>query len=33
VCQKRLTAAELRIERLVGDGGRVEDISSSGLEE
>jgi exodeoxyribonuclease VII small subunit len=31
VCQSRLTAAELRIEKLVGEGGRVEDIPSSGL--
>jgi exodeoxyribonuclease VII small subunit len=33
VCQKRLTEAELRIERLVGEGDRTEDVPSSGLED
>ena len=31
VCQRRLTAAEMRIEKLVGEGDQVEDIPSSGL--
>ena len=30
VCQKRLTEAELRIEKLVGEGGKVEEMPSSG---
>ena len=33
VCQQRLTEAELRIERLVGEGDRVEEMPSSGLED
>lgn len=33
VCQRRLTEAELRIERLVGDGDRTEEIPSSGLDD
>ena len=33
VCQRRLTEAELRIERLVGEGGEVEEMPSSGLGE
>lgn len=33
VCQRRLTEAELRIERLVGEGGQVEEMPSSGLED
>lgn len=33
VCQQRLTEAELRIERLVGDGDQVEEMPSSGLED
>jgi exodeoxyribonuclease VII small subunit len=33
VCQKRLTEAELRIERLVGEDGKVEEMPSSGLED
>ena len=33
VCQHRLTEAELRIERLVGDGDRTEEIPSSGLDD
>ena len=33
VCQRRLTEAELRIERLVGDEGQVEEMPSSGLED
>jgi exodeoxyribonuclease VII small subunit len=33
VCQKRLTEAELRIEKLVGEGGKVEQMPSSGLDE
>jgi exodeoxyribonuclease VII small subunit len=32
VCQKRLTEAELRIERLMADGDRTEEMPSSGLE-
>jgi exodeoxyribonuclease VII small subunit len=31
VCQRRLTEAELRIERLVGDGDETEEMPSSGL--
>ena len=33
VCQRRLTEAELRIEKLVGEDGRVEEMPSSGLED
>ena len=33
ICQKRLTEAELRIEKLVGEGGRTEEVPSSGLED
>jgi exodeoxyribonuclease VII small subunit len=33
VCQKRLTEAELRIEKLVGEGDKVEQMPSSGLED
>ena len=33
VCQKRLTEAELRIERLVGEGDATEEMPSSGLDE
>jgi len=33
VCQRRLSEAELRIERLVGDGDRTEEMPSTGLEE
>jgi exodeoxyribonuclease VII small subunit len=33
VCQKRLTEAELRIERLVGEGDQVEQMPSSGLDD
>ncbi len=33
VCQKRLTEAELRIEKLVGEGDKVEPMPSSGLED
>jgi len=32
VCQKRLSEAELRIERLVGEGDRTEEMPSTGLE-
>ena len=32
VCQRRLTEAELRIERLVGDKGGTEEMPSVGLE-
>ncbi|UCC93815.1 MAG: exodeoxyribonuclease VII small subunit [Thermoplasmata archaeon] len=32
VCQKRLTEAELRIERLMADGDRTEEMPSSGLD-
>jgi len=32
VCQRRLTEAELRIERLVGDSGGTEEMPSVGLE-
>ena len=32
VCQKRLTEAELRIEKLMADGDRTEEMPSSGLE-
>lgn len=32
VCQKRLTEAELRIERLMADGDSTEEMPSSGLE-
>ncbi len=32
VCQRRLTEAELRIERLVGEGGATEEMPSVGLE-
>ncbi len=33
VCQSRLTEAELRIERLVGEGGQVEEMPSSAPED
>lgn len=33
VCQRRLTEAELRIEKLMADGVRTEDVESSGLDE
>lgn len=33
VCQRRLTEAELRIEKLMADGVRTEDIESSGLDD
>ena len=33
VCQKRLTEAELRIEKLMADGDRTEEMPSSGLED
>ena len=33
VCQRRLTEAELRIERLVGGEGQAEEMPSSGLED
>ena len=33
VCQRRLTEAELRIEKLVGEGDRTEEMPSSGLGE
>ncbi len=33
VCQKRLTEAELRIEKLVGEGDKVKPMPSSGLED
>ena len=33
VCQKRLTEAELRIEKLIGEDGHVEDMPSSGLDD
>ena len=32
VCQRRLTEADLRIERLVGDKGGTEEMPSTGLE-
>jgi exodeoxyribonuclease VII small subunit len=32
LCQKRLTEAELRIERLMADGERTEEMPSSGLD-
>jgi exodeoxyribonuclease VII small subunit len=32
VCQRRLTEAELRIERLMADGHGTEEMPSSGLE-
>jgi exodeoxyribonuclease VII small subunit len=32
VCQRRLTEAELRIEKLMADGQGTEDMPSSGLE-
>lgn len=32
VCQRRLNEAELRIERLVGDTGRTEEMPSAGLD-
>ncbi len=33
VCQKRLTEAELRIERLMAEGDRTEEMPSSGLDD
>ena len=33
VCQRRLTEAELRIEKLMADGVRTEDVESSGLDD
>jgi exodeoxyribonuclease VII small subunit len=33
VCQKRLTEAELRIEKLMADGDRTEEMPSTGLED
>ncbi len=33
VCQQRLNEAELRIEKLVGEGDKVEQMPSSGLED
>jgi exodeoxyribonuclease VII small subunit len=33
VCQRRLTEAELRVEKLVGEGGQVEEMPSTGLED
>jgi exodeoxyribonuclease VII small subunit len=33
VCQKHLTEAELRIEKLMADGERTEEMPSSGLED
>jgi exodeoxyribonuclease VII small subunit len=33
VCQKRLTEAELRIEKLMAEGDRTEEMPSSGMED
>ena len=33
VCQKRLTEAELRIEKLMADGEGTEEMASSGLDD
>jgi exodeoxyribonuclease VII small subunit len=33
VCQRRLTEAELRIERLMGKGDETEEMPSSGLDD
>ena len=33
VCQRRLTEAELRIEKLMADGVRTEEVESSGLDD